>query len=122
VTICDGGFDLTVHVSSQPGPPQSVSCEVIYRREAAEQVLEHLAQPPPQRGPVMAVTADPFAGEPLTVHVPVSWWESMSGRRLTRPRPLWLVVIAVLPDGRRVGKLVEVPDRGATRQVSVELP
>jgi hypothetical protein len=117
--IWDGGYDLTVRVSSSPGPPRSVSCQACGRREAAEYVLEHLL-PPETRS--YSATADPFAGEPLTVNVPVSGRESMTGRQLSRFQFRWLVVIAVLPDGRRVGKLVEIPDGEVSREVRVELP
>lgn len=117
--IWDGGYDLTVRVTSNPGPPQSVSCQARGRREDAEYVLEHLLPPETQ---LWSATADPFASKPLTVHVPVSGRVSRSGRQLSRTQFHWLVVIAVLPDGRRVGKLVEIPDGRVSREINVELP
>jgi hypothetical protein len=117
--IWDGQFDLSVRVSSSLGPPRSVSCQACSHREQAEYVLEHLLPP---EGRLWSATADPFAGEPLTVNVPVSGRDSMSGRELRRGQFRWLVVIAVLPDGRRAGKLVEIPDGRVCREVSVELP
>ena len=117
--IWDGGFDLAVRVSCHPGPPRSVSCEACARRQDAEQVLEHLQ--PPEAGSRSA-TANPFVGEPLIIKVPVSGRDAMSGRQLSRFQFGWLVVIAVLPDGRRVGKLVEIPDGRVSREVSVIFP
>jgi hypothetical protein len=118
--IWDGEFDLTVHVSSDyPGPPRSVTCQALGFREDAEHVLEHLL-PPETR--LWSTTADPFAGEPLTVHVPQSGRDSTSGRELRRFQFRYLVVIAELPDGRRVGKLVDIPDCRMSREVSVALP
>jgi hypothetical protein len=117
--IWDGGFDLTVRVSSHPGPPRAVSCQAFALREQAEFVLEHLL-PPETR--LWSAVADPFADEPLSVYVRVSGWASMSGRELRRFQFRYLVVIAVLPDGRRVGKLVDIPDGRVCREVTVELP
>lgn len=117
--LWDGGFDLTVRVSSDPGPPRSVTCEAFGRRDAAEYALDHLL--PPETG-LWSASADPFIGEPLNVFVPVSGRESMSGRELKRSQFRHLVVIAVLPDGRRVGKLTDIPDGRVSRELSVALP
>ena len=77
--IWDGGFNLTVRVLSNPGPPRSVSCQVFGHKQEAEYVLEHM---PLEAWPGSeSATADPFSGEPLTLIVPVSGRESMSGRQ-----------------------------------------
>ena len=94
-------------------------CAPFGYRDAAEYVLEHM---PPHETPWRSVTADPFAGQPLTVKVPVSGRTSMSGRTLRRYQFQYLVVFAVLPDGRRVRKLVEIPDGRVSREVAVSLP
>jgi hypothetical protein len=111
-------FELTVHVSSDPGPPRSVSCQAMGRRDDAVTVLQHLAPPETK---LWSATAEPFDGKPLVVNVPVGGRESMSGRELKRYQFRYLVVIAVLADGRRVGKLVEIPDSRESREISVEL-
>jgi hypothetical protein len=107
VAIWDGRFELTVRVSSEPGPPQSVTCEAFPSRKHAEYVLEHLLPPD---APPWSATADPFSGEPLIVSVPISGKESLLGWELSRFQFRHLVVVAELPDGRRVGKLVDIPD------------
>lgn len=117
-TIWDGGFELTIHVSSDPGPPRSVSCQAFGSRQDAEYVLTRLIHP--ER--LWSIVADPFNGEALILNVPLSGHDSMSGRELVRFQFRYLVVIAVLPDGRRVGKLVEIPDCRVSREVSVVLP
>lgn len=119
VTIWDGGFDLTVHVTSLAGPLRSVSCQAFGRREQTEQVLQYLL-PPETR--LSSATADPFVGEPLTVFVRVSGRDSPSGRQLQRSQFSYLVVIGQWQDGRRVGKLVEIPDGRVSREVRVVLP
>jgi hypothetical protein len=117
--IWDGGFHLTVHVESEAGQPLSVSCETFGRREHAEEALAVLL-PPETR--MWSTVADPFDGQPLTVLVPVSGRESPLGRELRRSQFRYLVVIAVLPDGRRVGKLVDIPDSRVSQEVSVSFP
>jgi hypothetical protein len=117
--IWDGGFDLTVHVSSNPVRPRSVTCQAFGHREYADFAVEHLL-PPSSR--LWSATADPFDGKPIRVDVPVSGRDSMSGRELARFQFRYLVVIAVLPDGRRVGKLVNIPDSRVSREVTVTFP
>jgi len=119
LTVWDGGFDLTVNVSSTAGPLKSVSCQACGGRKEAEEVLEHLL--PPDLGSRSAV-ADPFDGQPLTVQVPVSGRASPIGRELRRSQFRYLVVIGQLNDGRRLGKLVEIPDGRESREVNVSLP
>ncbi len=119
LTVWDGGFDLTVNVSSTAGPLKSVSCQACGRREEAEEVLEYLLPPDTRQ---WSAVADPFDGQPLTVQVPVSGRASPMGRELRRSQFRYLVVIGQLNDGRRVGKLVEIPDGRESREVSVSLP
>ena len=119
VTIWDGGFDLTVQVSSTAGPLRAVSCQAYSRREEAEHILEHLL-PPETR--LWSAVADPFDGKPLAVAVPLSGRVSPCGRELLRVQFQYLVVIGQLKDGRRIGKLVEIPDSRVCREVSVLLP
>jgi hypothetical protein len=119
VTIHDGGFDLTVHIESLGGQPQSVSCETFGRREYADEAVTRLL--PPQSRSWSAV-ADPFDGRPLTVGVAVGERESPFGRVLQRFQFRFMAVIAVMPDGSRIGKVVEIPDGRVSREVTVELP
>jgi hypothetical protein len=69
-----------------------------------------------------SAVADPFEGQPLTVNVPVSGRESPWGRQLRRVQFQYLVVIGQWKDGRRMGKLVDIPDGRASREISVSLP
>jgi hypothetical protein len=119
VTVWDGSFDLTVRVSSTAGPLDAVSCQACGRREDADYVLEHLLPPETRR---WSAVADPFDGQPLTVVVPVSGRDSPSGRELRRSQFRYLVVIGQWQDGRRMGKLVEIPDGRVFREIDVSLP
>lgn len=115
----DGGFDVTVRIQCPEGRPRSVSVEAHTHRKYAEEAVEHLL--PPEPG-LRSVVADPFDGQPLIVRVPAGWEESPFGRELRRWQFQSLAVIAVLPDGRRVGKVVDLPDVRVSRRVAVTLP
>jgi hypothetical protein len=109
--IWDGGFDLIVRVSSDPGPPRAVACCAVGRQDDCEEALNRLLRSP----------IDSFVGEPLTVKVPNSGRISMSGRELQYFQFQYLVVVAVLPDGRRVGKIADIPDRRVSTELAVAL-
>lgn len=116
--IHDGHFDLTVNVIDHGSRFRAVHCEAYGTRDVAEIVAQQL-QP---SDPAYFATADPFAGEPLTVRVPCSGRESMSGRELRRMQFGYLAVIGELPDGRKVGSVVEIPDGRVSQEVNVTLP
>jgi hypothetical protein len=119
VLVWDGSFDLTVRVESAGDRPRSVTCEAFGRREYAEAAVAD-GLPPESRK--WSTSADPFDGQPLTVRVAVNGRESPFGRELRRSQFRYLAVVAVLPDGQRVGKLAEIPDGRVSREVSVTLP
>jgi hypothetical protein len=111
------GTDLS-SVDCPEGRPRSVSCEAFGHREYADNAASLL----PYEPNVWFVVSDPFDGQPITVRVPIGGRESPFGRELNRHQYQFLAVIAVLPDGRRVGKVVEIPVRRVCREVSVTLP
>jgi hypothetical protein len=117
MTIWDGSFDLTVKVTSSDGPIEAVWCQA-ENRESAEFALKDLKLEPSR----WSAAADPFRGQPLTVPVPISGRDSPLGRELGRTQFRDLVVIAQVRDGRRLGKLVEIPDCRVSREVSVQFP
>lgn len=118
-TVWDGGFDLTVNVSSTAGPLRSVMCKSCRQREETEFILEHSEH---QEARSCAVFVDPFDGKPLTAHVPLSGVDSPCGRDLRRFQDHYLVVIGQLQDGRQMKKVVEIPDCRESREVSLLLP
>ena len=69
-----------------------------------------------------AVVADPFRGEPLSVKIGISERVSGFGRTLSYSQHRFLVVLAEWPDGRRVCKVVEIPEVRVSKEVTVELP
>lgn len=119
VSLCDGSYNLTVRIKSSVGQPSSVSCEVFGNLDYAKEVVDN--QFPPETE-MWSRVVDPFDGQPITVSVPLTERLSPLGRELSRVQFRYLAVIAVLPDGKRIGKLVNIPDCRELREVSVVLP
>jgi hypothetical protein len=124
-----GGYDLTVHLDTPTDPPSVVICAATLRRDNAEDTVANLRTLPPETRltPALdiggcATVADPFAGEPLTVHIKTVGRSSAFDRDLSRTQYRFLVVGAEWPDGRRVWKVVEIPDGRVSREVRVSLP
>jgi hypothetical protein len=123
-SIGDGGYVLTVHVSSSTGPIKRAYCRGVGNQTQAENHLALLLEDRPFRtfpeaGEWSAV-ADPFEGQPLKVGMPVTVWKSAFRRKVYYLR--YLVVFAELGDGSVVGKVVEAPEPGEAKEVSVSLP
>ena len=116
--IGDGGHQLTVHVSVADGQLQSVACKTFARRHDAEFVAKDI---PPMEVDVRAI-ANPFVGEPLFVTVRFSTRTALSGRELSRFQFRYLVVVAVFVDGRRVAKVVDLPDLRDDGEIRVTIP
>ncbi len=115
----DSSFELSVAVLFSNDQPRSVSCEAFPRYEQADEAIVHLL-PPVSR--MWSTIADPFEGRLIPVQVAVSGRTSPFGRELRRSQHRYLAVIATMPDGRRLGKVVEIPDSRVTREVSVAIP
>ena len=118
----DGLWPLSVTVVSASGAPiASASAEAFSSEEWARSSLAHLA-PPETR--IHSVVVHPFVGEPVAVPIPT--------RYRTRSALLWsswrynqmrlLVVIVQYRDGRRDGRLVEIPNLRESRSLRVEFP
>ena len=69
VIVWDGGFDLTVTVSSNAGPLRSVSCQAFGHCDSADFAVEQFL---PMEADQWSTTVEPFTGAPLTVFVPLS--------------------------------------------------
>ncbi len=115
----DGHYELTVRVVRPAGQPQAVRCEAIGKRALAEGHLDGFDKP---MMPSYSALADPFDGRPLTVDVPAGYMYSPLGRVVHRWRFEAVVVIGVLPDGRRVRTIADIPDPKVAREVTVTLP
>jgi hypothetical protein len=113
-----GGFELTVNVTTSGDKLRSVSCEAVGgKREVAEEVAEKLI-PPETR--LWSTVADPFDGKPLKVHIQFTTGGSCSEPHYHQLR--YLVVIGTFQDGRRLGKVVEIPDGRQSKEVDVSFP
>ena len=65
----DGDYDLTIRIESPGQSMRAVCCESIGCRQWAENAVEYLLPPESHYRAV----ADPYEGQPMRVHVPVTW-------------------------------------------------
>jgi hypothetical protein len=122
-TIWDDGLSpITVIIRSASGSPiQAVSAEAEDDPDFIRYILQ---QPIPLEATHHSASQSPYIGEPLTVNVPTTV--------TTRGALLWrytrfhqchkLVFIAEYKDGRRKGRVVDIPDLHKSRTVAVEVP
>ncbi len=111
-------YDLTVHVESAR-PVRAVSCEVFGRHNEYVDDVVRYAMPSETRNGMFSTTVDPYVGEPITVRVITYGRESYTGRNLSRDQFRFLVVVVTYADGRRVAKLVDIPDGRVSREVRI---
>ncbi len=63
-----------------------------------------------------------YKGGPLEVDVRGGDREDAFGRTISRWQEEYLVILAYWPDGRRVAKIVTIPDSRVAKHISVTLP
>lgn len=115
-----GSFPLAVDVRCVDGHPRSVRCRAFgtHDREDIDWALANLDRAEGERW----TSAEPFDGLPLEVPVRTTGRDSMMGRELARHQFAHLVVVIEMPDGQRLGKVVDIPDGRVSRRVSVSFP
>src|SRR5262249_32471486 len=118
-TVGDGVFPMPVNITnSGMYPLKSVSCVTVIDQKQADQILALMDLP---RCDKWSDVEDPFIGTPLSVDIWVTTRDGLfSHSRVQYPR--LLVVIAECDDGKRLGKVVEIPDRRQFQSVSVDFP
>jgi hypothetical protein len=121
VSLGDGSYTLSVRVhSASESPIRSVTCEAFGRAEGADYSLKNLI--PPDSG-YQSATADPFTGEDLTVEIRTTVVTSgLLDRVLKDSQSHALLVIVQYGDGRRVGKVFEIPHRRVASSIEAVFP
>jgi hypothetical protein len=118
----DGLWPVTVTIRSTSGSAiRTASAESLDDPEFVKFYLENLIPPEDRRH---SASESPYIGQPLAVNVPTS--------ATTHGALLWsytrfnqyrkLVVIVEYQDGRKEGRLVDIPDLHKFRTVTVEVP
>jgi hypothetical protein len=126
VTVWDGGYDLTVNISTADVSPKWVYCLPCAHRDEAD--LAHHEFSDAQKALSLKDNGwgkfvQPFDGQPIQVFVWLSGRSSTVFGELSETQfGRYLVVIAEMPDGTRVGKIVNIPDHKQSREVSVTIP
>jgi hypothetical protein len=114
-----GGYELSVRILCGAECPTAVTCEAHHARDVADYVCDNLIPPETLMN---GASARPFSGEPLAVRIKTTGKDSMSGRPLSWFQQSFLVVIAEMPDGSLVGKVVDIPDGRVSKEVTVAFP
>ena len=121
--ICeDGTLPLTVTIRSAAASNiRAVSAEAFGNSKDAEYVLENTVPPETKR---YSASQARFTGQNLTIDVPIGY--------TTRGALLWhfsryyqftkLVVLVEYVDGKRTGRLVDIPDLHHSQEIPVEVP
>lgn len=113
-----GAFPLDVEVMTDDTPPRRVYCQANWNEREAETWCSML-RPDDER----VAAADPFEGQSLQVRVISDGRASLLlGRNTAWVQQQYLVVVAEWDDGRRVAKVVPIPDGQTTRTLRVEIP
>jgi hypothetical protein len=121
-TIWDGAYNFSVSIRTiGPVPIQRVACRACSTEEQARQFLEYGFDP----GDYRVMVANPFAGSPLTVMVPVSGHtQGIEGFLIheTRSQSRLLVIEVGFRDGTQLRKIVDIPDGQKTQSLVVTFP
>lgn len=120
--ICwDGIAHVTVRVSVRSAP-RSIRYTFVTERDNADGILSVAMLE--TNGRCLKNLASGAKGEfaNATIEVPFSGYSSICGRELNYSQDHFLVIVADLENGRRVGKVVPLPDLRYSRNVSVVLP
>jgi hypothetical protein len=117
VGVSSGSYDLAVRIECSSGKPKSVACSPFFSRESAEGVVAYEDPESPEWHSVAA----PFMGGVMTVSIPNGSRHSPMGRLVSYSQARYLGVVASLEDGRKVGCVVEIPNRGASNEIVVKL-
>jgi hypothetical protein len=120
--VDDGLWPVSVTIRSTSGLAiQSVSGEAFGDAGSAEYALQNLSAPETF---IDSATQDPYLGEKLAVPVPTS--ERTNRSLVWNYRSFYqfktLVVIVQYANGRREGRMVEIPDLRQKRDIVVEFP
>jgi hypothetical protein len=125
IEIWDGSYHLTIEVTAAAERPKWVWCHQTSDREHAERNLAVMlhAERKNFESWLDSDTADPFNGQALTLNVWISGRDSpIFGSSEETQYRQFMVIIAEMQNGTRVGKIVEIPDHKVSKRVSVSIP
>ncbi|MCI0457503.1 MAG: hypothetical protein L0Z62_11080 [Gemmataceae bacterium] len=131
VSLWVGGYDLQVNLRSAGQIPiEAVRCEVLNTPEeiTAEPQLKQLFEAGtlwerPLERSRWPIDLRPFDGRPFSVHIRNGGRVSvLLGRDRGYSQQRGLAVVVEYRDGKRIGKVFEIPDGPVTREVTVTVP
>lgn len=122
-TYWSGNSELTVVVSSSAGLPKWVYCHPFATEADANHFLKILADLERPPAGYRSVLADPFDGGPVTLSLWLGGRNTLDlGKSANNQHDRYLLVVSELADGKRVGKVVAIPNYRDSKEVLVSLP
>jgi hypothetical protein len=120
------GYFLIIHVECQRDRPKLVACIASFRLQQAQATADKINQysfENAQIGRTMdSVVSDPFEGQPLKMENVYYHHTSYFGRTLSWSQNSFLAVYAEWPDGRKMCKVLEIPDARISKEMTIRLP
>ncbi len=120
-TFGTGSYELTVFIHCNDEPPSKVACCGIRSREVGDRACERSQEPEHfHDAGDNSILVTNFAGQPIKMRL---WLESDATLLHTKYfHSRFLIVCAEWVNGRRVCKVVEVPEIRVSREVHVDIP
>jgi hypothetical protein len=110
-----GSQQIVVRIQSPNGMPTACRTYAAYSRQEAQLALAEFS--------LYAQFGTRQTGKRFTLLVTTTRSASpILMRSLSHTEPNWLAIVAEWPDGRKEGKVVEIPRDDAMREVTVEFP
>ena len=121
VAVWDGHFPLSIQIENkQDLSIRTVRCEAFGHLIEAQCVVDQtIARQPCD----VEMEEMPYTGNALEIHVPCFGKDLASlPIHISRGQAEYLAVVAELNDGRRLGKVVGIPDGRVSHSLTVEVP
>ncbi len=124
------GYFLTIHVDCAGDQPVVFACSASFRREQSQALANNIDQysftrikkSRPWGNNMDEMLSDPFDGQPVKMETRYYFGTSLFGRTVSWSQSNFMTVYAEWADGRKLCKVVEIPDARASHEVRVQLP
>ena len=119
----EGCYRLTVYVHCTDEMPGKVACFPVANREWANQLCDRSPEPEffHEEGSDSTLVKN-FGGEPINMRLSFGSVSNIFGREVECYQYRFLIVCAEWTDGRRICKVVDIPDKRVSREIRVEIP
>jgi len=124
------GYFLIIHVDCADEQPVKVACFASFRKEQSQGWVDNINRysvawvknSDSWRSSIDSAMSDPFDGKPLKIENVCYYQTSLFGRTVDWSQNKFMAVYAEWADGRKVCKVVEIPDGRISAEVRMQLP